>query len=115
MFGQDDRDKLDALNKRIEAAKEAVDPSSEKGHSALEKKNRGAVRGALLASDLLATIVGLGFCGWLADEKFGTRPWLMVVMIMVGFGAGMMIVMRALSDKPEEDSTKESSGEDRGQ
>ena len=37
---------------------------------------------------LAGVVVGAGL-GWLLDEWFGTRPWLLLVMILLGFAAGM--------------------------
>ena len=36
--------------------------------------------------------------GWLADEYFGTRPWLMLVFIVLGAAAGMLNVYRVASN-----------------
>lgn len=42
-------------------------------------------------------VVGVGFgalVGWWLDGVLGTRPWLMIVMVLLGFGAGMMNIIR---------------------
>ena len=109
MFDGKDRDKLSALTKRIDAAKEAVDPVREKSQSESAGGNRGVVKGVLVGSDLLASVLGLGFCGWIADRQFGTAPWLMLVMVVVGFVAGFWIVLRAFgsgSSDEEDDHGK---------
>ncbi len=43
-----------------------------------------------------AVAVGLAI-GWVLDEWLGTRPWLMVVFIVLGFAAGVMNVYRMAS------------------
>ena len=37
--------------------------------------------------------VGAGL-GWLADSWLGTRPWVMLGMIVLGFAAGIRNVLR---------------------
>lgn len=42
-------------------------------------------------------VVGVGFgavVGWWLDDLMGTRPWLMMVMIVLGFAAGMRNIIR---------------------
>jgi F0F1-type ATP synthase assembly protein I len=41
---------------------------------------------------LLAAIGIFGWLGWLADRRFGTTPWLM----LVGFGLGMAVGFNGL-------------------
>lgn len=43
-----------------------------------------------------ALIVGAGI-GWLLDRWLGTGPWLMVVFLFLGMGAGIANVYRAAS------------------
>lgn len=42
-------------------------------------------------------VVGVGvggFIGWVLDGQLGTRPWLMLVFLILGFAAGMLNVIR---------------------
>lgn len=41
------------------------------------------------------TLVGTGL-GWAADDWLGTRPWLMIVMMLLGAAAGVMNVYRVV-------------------
>jgi ATP synthase protein I len=44
----------------------------------------------------MAAAVGLSVgVGWLLDEWLGTRPWLMVVFLPLGFAAGILNTYRA--------------------
>ncbi len=57
-----------------------------------------------LGAQLAATVVVFFFIGKYADEYFGTKPWLMIVMIMVGVIGGMIKFFRTvieLSKKEE--------------
>jgi ATP synthase protein I len=52
-------------------------------------------RGVRLGSEFIAAIlVGWGI-GYGLDLVLGTRPWLMLVMLMVGFAAGVLNVVRS--------------------
>ena len=45
--------------------------------------------------------VGIGFAlGWALDGWLGTRPWLMIVIGIMGFIAGVVNVYRAAETKP---------------
>ena len=42
-------------------------------------------------------VVGIGFgaaAGWYLDRYFGTAPWLMIVLLVLGFAAGLSNVIR---------------------
>ena len=46
----------------------------------------------------LVVAVGVGFgIGWLVDRGLGTRPWGMVVFLIVGMAAGIMNAWRAMT------------------
>ena len=40
-----------------------------------------------------------GALGWWLDDKAGTRPWLMLVGLLLGFGVGLRILMRSVKSK----------------
>ena len=55
-------------------------------------------RAVRLGSEFIAAIlVGTGI-GYVLDLALGTGPWLMLVMLLVGFGAGILNVVRAVTD-----------------
>lgn len=55
-------------------------------------------RGMRLASEFVAAIlVGVGI-GYLLDLWLKTSPWLMLVMLMVGFAAGVLNVIRSAAE-----------------
>jgi ATP synthase protein I len=58
----------------------------------------GLSRGLRLGSEFIAAIlVGAGI-GWLLDLWLKTGPWLLLVMLMVGFAAGVLNVTRAAAE-----------------
>jgi len=43
-------------------------------------------------------VVGVGFgggLGWVLDRQFGTAPWLMILLVILGFAAGLLNLIRA--------------------
>jgi ATP synthase protein I len=62
-------------------------------------------RGFRLSTELVAGVaVGAGL-GWLLDKWLGTTPWGMIVLLMLGFAAGVLNVMRAAGVAPKSDGT----------
>jgi ATP synthase protein I len=62
-------------------------------------------RGFRLSTELVAGVaVGAGL-GWLLDKWLGTTPWGMIVLLMFGFAAGILNVMRAAGVAPKSDGT----------
>jgi ATP synthase protein I len=54
----------------------------------------GMSRGFRLASEFVAAIlVGAGL-GWIIDSVLPTRPWATVVLLLLGFAAGVLNVVR---------------------
>jgi ATP synthase protein I len=50
--------------------------------------------GQLVLSQLVGCPLGGGIVGWVLDRWLGTKPWLMLVMIFVGFAVGIWNVIR---------------------
>jgi ATP synthase protein I len=47
------------------------------------------------AGELIVGVVVGGGIGWALDKQFGTAPWLMVVLVILGFAAGLLNVVRS--------------------
>lgn len=79
------RQKLDA-GKRLEAERKAAltgDPAS------------GMAQALKLGSEFVAGVI-VGFViGYTIDSLFGSKPWGMIVFLLLGFAAGTLNVMRA--------------------
>ena len=55
----------------------------------------GFARGMRLSAELVGG-VAIGFLlGWLFDRWLGTSPWGMIVLLLLGFAAGVLNVMRS--------------------
>lgn len=55
-------------------------------------------RAVRLGSEFIAAILVGTVMGYLLDLWLGTAPWLMLVMLLVGFGAGVMNVTRSVAE-----------------
>jgi ATP synthase protein I len=72
---------------------------------------KSAARFSTVGLELALSIVfGLLIGGWL-DGVFGTEPWLTLVMLIVGAGAGFLALYRALKRLQQDDGDP---GNDRG-
>lgn len=47
------------------------------------------------AADLIVGVGAGGALGWALDRQFGTAPWLMILLVVLGFAAGLSNVIRA--------------------
>jgi ATP synthase protein I len=62
----------------------------------------GYARGFRLSSELVAgVLVGAGL-GWAIDRWLGTSPWGLIVLLLLGFAAGVLNVMRTAGVVPEQ-------------
>ena len=50
------------------------------------------------AGELIVGVVVGGGLGWALDRQFGTAPWLMIVLVILGFAAGLLNVVRAAQE-----------------
>jgi ATP synthase protein I len=68
------------------------------GRASSSQTMTGWGKGLRLGSEFVAAIlVGLGI-GWLLDMWLNTTPWLMLVMLMLGFAAGVLNVVRSAAE-----------------
>ena len=96
--GKVNRPATSDLAKRIAEAKGerfgAVNGSASDGSHG----GNGHGRAVRLGTEFIAAIlVGVGI-GYVADLTFGTSPWVMLVMLLVGFAAGVLNVTRAVAE-----------------
>jgi ATP synthase protein I len=81
--------RLESLDQRLDRLQQAE--AKRTGRAQPDPFNRiaQAILGHLIGGPL-----GGGLIGWGLDTLFGTFPWLMLVMLFVGFGVGVWNVMR---------------------
>ncbi len=83
--------RLNSLSERLAARRvESVDKDR-----AGENPDRRAYGMALrLATDIVAAVLVGGAIGWFVDWWLGTSPWGLIVLLLLGFAAGMMNALR---------------------
>lgn len=86
---QDIRQRLDALGGKLDAARGRHAPPPER-----ESRGRAMGQALRLATELVAGVVVGGFIGWALDGLFGTKPFLMLVFLLLGAAAGILNVIR---------------------
>ena len=70
--------------------------SGRDGHPERSSSEPSAMgRAFRMSAEFVAGVAAGGILGWLIDRGLGTRPWGMIVFLMLGFGAGIYNVMRA--------------------
>lgn len=96
MTDESNEPNLDDLSVRVNAARarEARETGRDRTRNDDGRSSAGMGLGFRIAVELVANIaVGTGI-GYLLDGWLGTRPWLMVVFLFLGAGAGVMNVYR---------------------
>ena len=83
--------RLDDLSARVSAAREANEPKPSRG---LNEATSYGIATRLVAELVAGILVGV-LLGWYLDQLFDTKPWLMIILIMLGAAAGITNVMRA--------------------
>ena len=94
---------LDDLNARLSAAREASKPKVARGYN--EATTYG--KATRLVAELVAGILVGVLMGWFLDQWLGTKPWLMVLLIILGAAAGILNVMRAAKQMVQNGSYNE--------
>ena len=83
------------LAKRIAQAQDERRVADDPSAASVTKNLSGWNRGMRLSSEFVAAIlVGAGI-GYLLDQWLKTGPWLMLVMLLIGFAAGVLNVIRS--------------------
>ena len=97
MVAGDNRSPLDELGRKIEQARADGKPEDAAGGGATDvpAMRQAAIAYRIFLELLVGTLLGAGL-GWLADRGFGTRPWGLVVMTVLGFAAGVSAMIRSV-------------------
>jgi len=54
-----------------------------------EPEKPGAGVAMRIAVEMVSALLVTGGMGWLLDDWLGTRPWVMLAMLILGFGVGL--------------------------
>lgn len=86
------------LAKRIASAKQDQAVEAQQAAARTSGSSTDLGRAMRLGSEFIAAIlVGTGI-GFVADKVLGTQPWIMLVMLLVGFAAGILNVTRTVGE-----------------
>ena len=96
-------DKLDQFNAKLQEARDRIEGT---GTQELAREGTSLGYGFRLSVELLAgLLVGLGM-GYVIDGWLGTRPWLMLVFMILGLGGGILNVMRVSKQMEQLEASK---------
>ena len=92
----EDREAIRRRSQDIGRKLDAVKSRNQKV-DAEENRRRGAAFGQAFryAAELVVGVGVGGFIGWQLDRMLGSAPWLMVLLVVLGFAAGILNVIRA--------------------
>ena len=94
MVSDAERDRLAALEKRIEVAKAAAAPR----RSAQDDKHRQVQLAWRMVIELVAGLL-IGLCvGYGLDSLFGTMPVFLMLFVLLGFAAGVKTMLRSAKE-----------------
>ena len=92
----DDRRPTGDLAERIARVRGTPDAAS--AQTARVNEATGIGRGYRLASEFVAAILVGAAIGWGIDTIFNTRPWGIVILLLLGFAAGVLNIVRATAE-----------------
>ena len=81
--------RLESLDERLDRLQQA-----EAKRTAKRQPDANYQAGQLVLSQLVGCPLGGGIVGWLLDRWFGTKPWLMLILLFLGFAVGIWNVIR---------------------
>lgn len=87
--------RLESLEKRLERAQRA-----EAKRTARRQPDPNYRIGQLVLSHLVGAPAGGFLIGFVLDRWLGTKPWLMLLMLFLGFAAGVFNVIRISNTPP---------------
>lgn len=90
--------RLTSLDRRL---KQAQLEEAARAGKVTKASQVGRSQGMRILSDLFGLPLGGGIIGWLLDGWFGTRPWVMLALIFVGFGIAVRNVLWISRQRPE--------------
>lgn len=96
MSNRDQPDDLDRRRAELERALAARRPDKPEAEGGAKTGGLGGMGTALrLSSEFIAGVLGGALIGWVLDEFAGTRPWGLIVFLLLGFAAGVLNVLRS--------------------
>lgn len=91
--GLEQRRKALSAKLAARARNEAVETAREKQS---EESRKGMALGLKISSEFIAAIAVGAMLGYLIDRFAGTTPWGMIILLLLGFCAGVLNVLRSM-------------------
>jgi len=91
--------RLESLDERLDRMQQAE--AAKQAKTAVDPNMRTA---QLVIGYLIGGPLGGALIGWGLDSLFGTFPWLLLLMLFLGFGAGFWNIMRISRNTPSRNS-----------
>lgn len=106
MSGEEPRDALANLDARVKKAQESArerDPETgvKQGYDSFS-----FAVGMRVSLEMVAALIVGGGIGWFLDRWLGTRPWLLIVFLLLGLAAGVRGAYRAAQQVAARGDTK---------
>lgn len=92
-------DGLEERRKRLSAelaGRKADDVAEAKRDAQSEESRKGMALGFKLSSEFISAVAVGAILGFLLDRFAGTAPWGMIVLLLLGFCAGVLNVLRSV-------------------
>lgn len=106
-------DDLDGRRRDLEAALAARRPDKPADDESANRGGKNDFANALrLSSEFIAGVVVGAALGWFIDRMAGTSPWGLIVFLLLGFGAGIVNVLRSAGLVAEFGSKTPKKGDD---
>ena len=90
----DDRHSAD-LDRRIADAR----ATAARGPAPVKPQPKGYAQGSRVLAELIGTPLGGGLIGWLLDKWLGTKPWLMLILLVLSIVVAFRNIYR-MSKEP---------------
>ena len=91
--------KLASLEERLRAARRAEEERTQPATFGVA--GPGEKTGQRVISTLIGYPIGGGVVGWLLDQWLDTRPWIMLVLLFMGFAGACFQVFKISKERPE--------------
>lgn len=108
MTSEAEKARLEALEKRIEAAKAAQEP---KRNPKADAHSQAQLAWRMVIELVAGLMIGFGI-GYGLDVLFGTAPLFLVLFILAGFAAGVKTMLRSAREVQERAARAANEGED---
>ncbi|GJM03322.1 MAG: hypothetical protein DHS20C08_18230 [Rhodomicrobium sp.] len=95
-----------ALEARYQQLKDKMEASAKASGADDDGKGGAMGRAMRMGSEFVVAVLVGTFIGWQLDKWLDTKPWLLILFLLFGFGAGMRNVLQ-LASKENRENKKE--------